>query len=101
MWPNGLDEWCNMEGRYVTIVADYSSVKDTYGTLMPSICDLGIFGTRYVRDSEAPESIELFENAQTSFIVEHIYSEYRIGNTLNIGMLQNAADQLSFVTLVP
>ena len=33
MWPNGLDEWCNMEGRYVTIVADYYSVKDTYSTL--------------------------------------------------------------------
>ena len=57
LWPNGIEQWCNMEGQYVTIVADYNSVKDAYSTLEPSICDLGIFGTRYIRDQEAPTSV--------------------------------------------
>ena len=28
LWPNGIEAWCNMEGRYMTIVADYNKFKD-------------------------------------------------------------------------
>ena len=61
LWPNGIEAWCNMEGRFVTLVADYNPIKNDYAVIEPSVCDLGIFGTNYIRDFAVPEKFELYE----------------------------------------
>ena len=37
----GFEAWCNLEGRYVHLVADYTSIP----TYEFSICALGLMGT--------------------------------------------------------
>lgn len=59
-WAFGKEAWCNMQGRYTTIVADYSHIMDSYSEITPSICDFAVFGTRYIRDGSVPEQFELF-----------------------------------------
>ena len=58
-WAFGIEAWCNMPGRYTTVVADYSSIMSTYLAITPSICDFAVLGTRYIRDDPVPEQIEL------------------------------------------
>ena len=43
----GFEQWCNMEGRYVTFEADLSVVSGTIWEV--SVCSIGIFGTVYER----------------------------------------------------
>ena len=63
-----------------------------------SICTVGVFGTRYVRDGESlPTRIEIAQGATKSLSVPHIYSELFIGTTLAINLRQ-ASEQLTFVT---
>ena len=50
MWSFGKEVWCNLEGRYVHIVADYSHLSGA----TVSLCHLGIMGTKYVRDTPVP-----------------------------------------------
>ena len=63
MWPYGKENWCNLEGSYLHIVADLNHLMDAYGQIDVSICTLGVFGTKYVRDEGAslPSNIELHE----------------------------------------
>ena len=46
LWRNkgGFEAWCNLEGQYTHIVFDYSPADS-----IATICSLGIFGTRYIR----------------------------------------------------
>ena len=46
LWNYGKEVWCNKPGQYVTIEADLTSLTDAYEM---TICQLGIFGTEYVR----------------------------------------------------
>ena len=56
MWNYGAEIWCNLEGQYTTIVADLTDLSGTYEM---SICNLGVMGTEYVRDTHLPSTIEL------------------------------------------
>ena len=56
-WAFGIEAWCNMEGRYTTVVADYAPIITNYATITPSICDFAVLGTRYIRDTTAPEVV--------------------------------------------
>ena len=48
MWNFGAEIWCNLAGQYTTIVADYSDLSGAYEM---SICQLGVMGTEYVRNT--------------------------------------------------
>ena len=99
VWRFGEEVWCNLEGRYVHLVADLSHLADPSQIDM-SICTLGVFGTKYVRDGDPlPSSIELASGSTAvNLDITHIYSELTIGTELAINLRQ--ASQLSFVTLV-
>ena len=69
-WKYGSESWCNMEGQYVHIVADF---KDTlYPTYIASVCSIGVLGTLYERVNAAPSLITLNYMEATTFTIEHI-----------------------------
>ena len=78
----GAEIWCNLEGRYTHIIADYTDNIDYITSQY--ICSLGIMGTRYVRDTEIVDEIELSTQDIITLEIPHIYSELVIGNTLDI-----------------
>ena len=52
--PNwGLEEWCNMPGRYTFFVAAGVPTSDV------SICAVAVMGTRYLRVEPVVDSIEV------------------------------------------
>ena len=57
MWRYGKEAWCNMEGRYVHIVAD---MRHEQGTYIFTICALGFMGTQYVHPEPVLAAIEVF-----------------------------------------
>ena len=52
IWPHGKENWCNLKGKFIHIVADLSHLSSL--TYEMSICYLGIYGTEYVRSETAP-----------------------------------------------
>lgn len=54
MWNYGAEVWCNLPGRYVTIHADLSLLAGAYEM---SICNIGLYGTKYARASAVPQSV--------------------------------------------
>ena len=62
IWPYGKENWCNLEGRYLHIVADMNNLMTQFGQINANICTLGVFGTKYVRDGAAlTASITLYQ----------------------------------------
>ena len=57
MWNFGVEVWCNVEGQFVTIVADFTEKSGESYEL--SICSLGIMGAEYVRVTPAPTAIDV------------------------------------------
>ena len=57
LWNYGIEIWCNLEGQYVTMVADLAHLTGQ-GYEM-SICSLGVMGAEYVRNTEVTSIIEL------------------------------------------
>ena len=49
-----------------------------------SICNLGVMGTEYVRDTAVPSWITVMQGDTSILSVENIYSKHIIGNTLGI-----------------
>ena len=54
VWPYGKEDWCNLEGRYLHIVANLNHLMDTYpyDEYAMSLCQIGVYGTKYVRKGE-------------------------------------------------
>ena len=73
VWTYGIEVWCNMQGQYVTIVADLSHLTAPYEM---SLCSLGVMGASYTRDESLPEVIEIYQGASMSLTIPHIYDEY-------------------------
>ena len=48
-WNYGIEIWCNLEGQYVTMVADLAHLTGSVYEM--SICSLGVMGAEYVRDT--------------------------------------------------
>ena len=66
-WNYGKELWCNMQGRYTSIVADLSDQASS-GSYEMSLCNLGIMGTKYERlDNQVPTTEILLYNTMTSF----------------------------------
>ena len=49
VWPYGKENWCNLEGTHLHFVADLRHLS-SYDSITTTICTVGVFGTRYVRD---------------------------------------------------
>ena len=47
-------------------------------------------GTRYVRDDELPETIEIVKGDSYSLLVSNIYSKYEIATDFDIALRQPA-----------
>ena len=70
VWPFGKENWCNLEGRYMHMVADHSTVSAATGSDEVSVCSVGVYGTQYVRDGEAvPSSIEIDKGKSTTLSI--------------------------------
>ena len=57
IWNYGKEAWCNLEGRYLHIIADLSHIAEEDYNL--NVCSVGIMGTQYVRDQSLPETLEI------------------------------------------
>ena len=53
VWKYGGEHWCNMQGRYTTIVADLSHLVGAYEM---SLCNVAIMGTKYAPSTANPTS---------------------------------------------
>ena len=51
-----------------------------------SICSLGLFGTKYVRDVPVPSTITIRKGDSYSQLIAQIYSFYEIGTKLAIDL---------------
>lgn len=58
LWNYGREIWCNLEGRYTTIVADFSGVPGNYNV---SICNFAIMGTKYGRTASFTPSLNVLD----------------------------------------
>ena len=56
MWRYGKEAWCNLEGRYIHIVANLKHLVAPYEM---TICTFAVFGTQYGRNSTVPTSLEI------------------------------------------
>ena len=100
-----MENWCNLEGQYLHLVADMTE-QIALGALSSDeikICGLGVYGTKYVRSSSSsvPSSVEVVEGESLTISIENISSFFTIGNELVINMRQSAATfSLDFVTFI-
>ena len=49
LWNYGIEIWCNLEGQYVTFVADLAHLSGEDYEM--SICSLGVMGAEYYRST--------------------------------------------------
>ena len=93
----GKEIWCNLEGQYVTFVADLNHLKDLGFDI--SLCSLGIMGTKYgLSGATMPTAETVAISEQKTIDIPRITSEYEIGNTLSI-KLRLGAGAPAFATL--
>ena len=57
-WNFGKEIWCNKEGQYTTIVADFKHLANKEN-FYPGLCSLPIMGTRYIRDTNIASTLSL------------------------------------------
>ena len=71
-WNYGVEIWCNLEGQYVTLVADLADLSGQSYEM--SICSLGVMGAEYVRDTEIPSVIEVRNNENQIITIANLYA---------------------------
>ena len=101
VWAGGKEAWCNMPGRYTTIVADYNEDINSYHWFKPSLCSIGIFGTRYIRNEPLRGSLPVRMGSSRSMFIPHIFfdPDYEITNILSIHVRQKAGHEVGVVEL--
>jgi len=82
----GEEVWCNLEGRYMSIVANFTDVESWWETDYDiSLCHVAIMGTEYIRTGSLPSKAVMYsDEASITWTLNPITSKYTIGNTLNI-----------------
>ena len=98
IWNYGIEIWCNLEGLFVTLVADLSHLSGQNYEM--SICSLGLMGTEYVRSTEVPQLIKLKKLEHQVITIENIHAVQLIGNILAIHLRQKPVASLSWVTIL-
>ena len=97
MWDYGAEVWCNLPGRYVTVHADLSHLNGSYEM---SICNIGLFGTKYARASTVSEYVYLKPyDVYIKIKIDHVASTYYIGNTLDIKLRVKNHAQFGWVAI--
>ena len=99
----GFESWCNLQGRYTSFVIDFPWLAANFNGFVLeneySICQVGIFGTKYVRETPAPTAVSLDSGTTTSLTIQMLRSKFAIGNTLDIHLRQKPGDSvLSWVS---
>lgn len=62
------------------------------------MCNIGLFGTKYVRDTPAPATFTLSQGTTQTLSIEQIRSQLTIGNLLDIHLRQSTgASMLDWV----
>ena len=98
MWNYGVEAWCNLEGQYVTIVADVAHLSTASYEM--TICSLGIMGVEYVRATPLLTTVEVNQDSEPVVLtIENIYAAQTIGNTLSIQIRQKPGSELSEVKI--
>jgi len=72
MWRYGKEAWCNLEGRYIHIIANLTHLAPPYEM---TICTFAVFGTQYVRNTTVPASLEITAGDTKTLEVEPIYAK--------------------------
>lgn len=74
----GLEEWCNLPGRYTFAVA----------TSLPTsgvrVCEFAVMGTKYIRTTPLTDVKVVYTDTSAVLEVENIFSEEALGNVLAI-----------------
>ena len=91
-----------MWGRYTTIVADLTNLA-AEPLIEMSLCNVGIMGTKYIRNTPPPSNLEITKGAMQTLTVEKIIVKtgFEIGNTLSIKLRQKVGSELPWVTITP
>ena len=82
VWNYGQEAWCNLEGQYTSIVADFSHLKGRDYEMQ--ICSLGVMGVEYIRDAPIPSAEVEYKDQMVQLSVENIRPNQQIGNELSI-----------------
>ena len=98
MWNYGVEAWCNMEGQYVTIVADLANLSGK--PYLMTICSLGIMGVEYVRQTPIPTTVDIVEQSEKTLLIENISPAQKIGNLLDIQIRQKAGSEQNWVSII-
>ena len=93
----GEEIWCNRQGRYTTLVANYQSESAPYSM---GICSVGIFGTQYARSVAAPDRVTVAYEGVHEFSIAKITATFEIGNVLDIRLRKVDSQSLSWVTFI-
>ena len=99
VWPFGKENWCNLEGRYLHMVADMSQqIASAENSDTVTVCSVGVFGTKYIRNGEPlPDTIEIIQGQSKTISVQRITSSFEIATELAIQLRQST--DLSFVSI--
>ena len=97
VWNYGKEIWCNMEGRYMSIVADLTSLSSESSYEM-SLCSVGILGTKYSRATTLPTPVIQSSDTYEVFTIDAITADPAIGNTLDIAI--RLATSHSWLTII-
>ena len=96
-WRYISETWCNLQGQYTHIVRDFADVYASATYYYPSLCSVGVMGTKYVRNTPAPTTATVIQGQTSSFVIENIVSDIAIGNILDINLRQDPNSPLAFV----
>ena len=99
VWPFGKENWCNLEGRYLHMVADMSQqIASAENSDTVTVCSVGVFGTKYIRNGEPlPDTIGVIQGQSKTISVQRITSSFEIATELAIQLRQST--DLSFVSI--
>ena len=81
VWNYGRENWCNLQGRYTTIVADLSDLSGNYEM---SLCNVAIMGTKYKPKLPNPTSENVKTDSSKVLDMHKVVADPAIGNDLDI-----------------
>ena len=96
VWKYGGEHWCNMKGRYTTIVADLSHLSGPYEM---SLCNAAIMGTKYEPDSTSLTKINVLQDVESTLKMYKVKAVHNMKNTLAIRFRQKNPPGLDWVTI--
>ena len=70
LWNYGIEIWCNLEGQYVTMVADLAHLSGQVYEM--SICSLGVMGAEYDRASALITKYDVHYKDTLTISIENI-----------------------------